>query len=94
MPRNAETDALDAHQIAAATLPLPVVKLRRPQLNDGIRQALCRPGPVRGYREAPFAAEALGRVMLAGRGWCCRTRGSSCGKGIQWWSPGCPSAAS
>lgn len=35
-----KTDALDAHQIAAATLPLPVEKLRRPRLNDGIRQAV------------------------------------------------------
>lgn len=35
-----KTDALDAHQIAAATLPLPVEQLRRPRLNDGIRQAV------------------------------------------------------
>lgn len=35
-----KTDALDAHRIAAATLPLPVEKLRRPRLNDGIRQAV------------------------------------------------------
>jgi transposase len=35
-----KSDALDAHQIAAATLPLPVEKLRRPRLNDGIRQAV------------------------------------------------------
>jgi hypothetical protein len=35
-----KTDALDAHQIAAATLPLPVDKLHRPRLNDGIRQAV------------------------------------------------------
>ena len=35
-----KTDALDAHQIAAATLPLPLDKLRRPRLNDGIRQAV------------------------------------------------------
>jgi transposase len=35
-----KADALDAHQIAAATLPLLVEKLRRPRLNDGIRQAV------------------------------------------------------
>ncbi len=35
-----KTDVLDAHQIAAATLPLPVQKLRRPRLNEGIRQAV------------------------------------------------------
>lgn len=33
-----KSDALDAHQIAAATLGLPVEKLRRPRLNDGVRQ--------------------------------------------------------
>src|SRR5699024_11163904 len=35
-----KTDALDAHRIAAAALPLPVAKLRRPRLNDGVRQAI------------------------------------------------------
>lgn len=35
-----KSDALDAHQIAAATLPLPVEKLRRPRLNDGLRQGV------------------------------------------------------
>jgi hypothetical protein len=35
-----KTDVLDAHRIAAGTLPLPVEKLRRPRLNDGIRQAV------------------------------------------------------
>lgn len=34
------SDALDAHRIAAATLPVPVDKLRRPRLNDGVRQAI------------------------------------------------------
>lgn len=32
-----KTDALDAHQIAVSTLPLPVDKLRRPRLHDGVR---------------------------------------------------------
>jgi hypothetical protein len=36
----AKTDALDAHQIAISTLPLPVDKLRRPRLHDGIRQGV------------------------------------------------------
>jgi hypothetical protein len=35
-----KTDALDAHQIAISTLPLPVDKLRRPRLHDGIRQGV------------------------------------------------------
>lgn len=35
-----KSDALDAHHIAAAVLPLPQEKLRRPRLNDGVRQAL------------------------------------------------------
>lgn len=35
-----KSDALDAHRIAGATLPLPVEKLRRPRLNDGVRQAI------------------------------------------------------
>ncbi len=35
-----KSDALDAHRIAAAALPLPVNKLRRPRLNDGVRQAI------------------------------------------------------
>ena len=35
-----KTDALDAHRMAAASLPLPVNKLRHPRLNEGIRQAL------------------------------------------------------
>ncbi|WP_420179916.1 IS110 family transposase [Paenarthrobacter sp. TA1.8] len=35
-----KTDALDAHQIAASTLPLPVDKLRRPRLHDGVRQGV------------------------------------------------------
>ena len=35
-----KSDALDAHQIAAAALALPVEKLRRPRLNDGIRQGV------------------------------------------------------
>jgi hypothetical protein len=35
-----KSDALDAHRIAMAVLPLPVEKLRRPRLNDGIRQGL------------------------------------------------------
>ncbi|MDN6679245.1 MAG: IS110 family transposase [Yaniella sp.] len=35
-----KSDALDAHRIAAAALPLPVAKLRRPRLNAGVRQAL------------------------------------------------------
>lgn len=35
-----KSDALDAHQIAAATLGLPVQELRRPRLNDGIRQGV------------------------------------------------------
>lgn len=35
-----KSDALDAHHIAAAALPLPQEKLRRPRLNDGVRQAL------------------------------------------------------
>ena len=34
------TDALDAHRMAMAVLPLPVEKLRRPRLDEGIRQAL------------------------------------------------------
>src|SRR5699024_1483931 len=33
-------DALDAHRIAAAALPLPTTKLRRPRLSDGVRQAI------------------------------------------------------
>lgn len=35
-----KSDALDAHRIAAAALSLPVEKLRRPRLNDGVRQAI------------------------------------------------------
>lgn len=35
-----KSDALDAHQIAAATLPLPEHKLRRPRAGDGIRQGV------------------------------------------------------
>jgi len=35
-----KSDALDAHQIAMSTLPLPVDKLRRPRLNEGVRQGL------------------------------------------------------
>ena len=35
-----KTDALDAHRMAMAVLPLPVEKLRRPRLNEGIRQGL------------------------------------------------------
>ena len=35
-----KSDALDACQIAAAALPLPLEKLRRPRANDGIPQAL------------------------------------------------------
>ena len=35
-----KSDALDARQIAAAALPLPLEKLRRPRVNDGVRQAL------------------------------------------------------
>ena len=35
-----KSDALDAHRIAAAALPLSLEKLRRPRLNDGVRQAI------------------------------------------------------
>ena len=35
-----KSDALDAHRIALATLPVPVPKLRRPRLHEGARQAL------------------------------------------------------
>ena len=35
-----KSDALDAHRMAMASLPLPVDKLRRPRLNEGIRQGL------------------------------------------------------
>jgi transposase len=35
-----KSDALDAHQIAAAVLPLPLEKLRRPRVNDGVRQGV------------------------------------------------------
>lgn len=35
-----KSDAMDAHQIAAATLPLPENKLRRPRTGDGIRQGV------------------------------------------------------
>lgn len=35
-----KSDALDAHQIAMAVLPLPVDKLRRPRLHDGVRQGV------------------------------------------------------
>lgn len=35
-----KSDALDSHRIAMATLPLEVEKLRRPRLNEGIRQSL------------------------------------------------------
>lgn len=35
-----KSDAMDAHQIAAATLALSEDKLRRPRLNDGIRQGI------------------------------------------------------
>lgn len=35
-----KSDALDAHQIAATTLPLSVDKLRRPRLNEGVRQGV------------------------------------------------------
>lgn len=35
-----KNDTLDSQRIAAAALPLPVDKLRRPRLNDGVRQAI------------------------------------------------------
>ncbi|ALD63734.1 transposase [Arthrobacter sp. LS16] len=35
-----KTDALDAHRMAMASLPLPVDKLRHPRLHEGIRQGL------------------------------------------------------
>lgn len=35
-----KSDALDAHRIAMAVLPLPVGKLRRPRLHDGVRQGV------------------------------------------------------
>jgi len=35
-----KSDDLDAHRIAAAALPLPVDKVRRPRLNNGVRQAI------------------------------------------------------
>lgn len=35
-----KSDVLDAHRIAAAALPLHLDKLRRPRLNDGVRQAI------------------------------------------------------
>ncbi|MGB9036711.1 MAG: IS110 family transposase [Paeniglutamicibacter sp.] len=35
-----KSDALDSHRMALAVLPLPVEKLRRPRLNEGIRQGL------------------------------------------------------
>lgn len=35
-----KSDALDSHRMAMAVLPLPVEKLRRPRLNEGIRQGL------------------------------------------------------
>ncbi|GAA2044445.1 IS110 family transposase [Yaniella flava] len=35
-----KSDTLDAHRIVAAALPLRVEKLRRPRLNDGVRQAI------------------------------------------------------
>ena len=35
-----KSDSLDAHRIAMAVLPLVVEKLRRPRLNEGVRQGL------------------------------------------------------
>ena len=35
-----KSDAMDAHQIAATTLGLPVEQLRQPRLNDGVRQSV------------------------------------------------------
>lgn len=35
-----KSDSLDSHRIATTTLSLPVDKLRRPRLNDGVRQAV------------------------------------------------------
>lgn len=35
-----KSDTLDAHRMARAVLPLPVEKLRRPRLHEGIRQGL------------------------------------------------------
>ena len=35
-----KSDALDSRRMAMAVLPLPVAKLRRPRLNEGIRQGL------------------------------------------------------
>ena len=35
-----KSDALDSQRIARAALPLPVERLRRPRLNEGIRQGL------------------------------------------------------
>jgi transposase len=35
-----KSDALDAHRMAIASLPLPVDKLRHPRLHEGIRQGL------------------------------------------------------
>lgn len=35
-----KSDALDAHRIAAAALPLPVEKLRHPRLSSGVRRAI------------------------------------------------------
>ena len=35
-----KSDSIDSHRIATTTLSLPVDKLRRPRLNEGIRQAV------------------------------------------------------
>ena len=35
-----KTDTIDAHRMAMSVLPLPVEKLRRPRLNEGVRQGL------------------------------------------------------
>ena len=46
-----KSDALDAHRIAMAVLPLPVDKLRRPRLHDGVRQRRADPGHGAGIHE-------------------------------------------
>ncbi|WP_026533725.1 IS110 family transposase [Arthrobacter sp. H14] len=61
-----KTDALDAHRMAMAVLPLPVEKLRRPRLNEGIRQGLrilvtARESMTKGRTRSINALNALAR---------------------------------
>ena len=66
-----KTDALDAHRMGMAVLSLPVEKLRRPRLNEGIRQGLrilvtARESMSKGRTRSINALNALVRSNILG----------------------------